>query len=285
MFKNDLRKELTELDWVDFLKHSSNATQSWQRIRDEAIRALNDLTLLAKKLPDDEQQEIFDNKISDFLSAILGIDPTIGLVEPILQPNLRYLDPRTTRLAAELAKIALNFCIYQHNFLLKDMPTQSKLTTEQLVRSERICDELAYKLHMTKLEEDSREANLIYLFEWNELERGGRHRDRFTDFLSRLCGTQSILLHIDDFKFTYYAITCKFTIEGFYPGTAYMMRNKDNSTATLSMTIPEKVNDNFHNKELNFELLIRNEQNRSHIYVKSNNGAKKKRRHTTIPIG
>jgi hypothetical protein len=283
MFTKNLRKIILEHDWVDIMKRSSNTTQTWRRIRDEATRGLNDLTLLAKKLPDDKQQEIFDNKISDFLSAILGIDPTIGLVEH--QPNLRYLDPRTTKLAAELANIALNFCIYQHEFLLKDMPTQLKLTTEQLLRSEKICDELAYKLRITKLEEDSREENLIYLFEWNELKRRGRHRDRFTDFLSRLCGTQSFHLYIDDFKFTYYAITCKFTIEGFYPGTAYMKRNKDNSSATLSMTIPEEVNGNFHDKVLNFELLIKNEQNMSHLYIKSNDIAKKKRRHRTIPIG
>jgi hypothetical protein len=36
---------------------------------------------------------------------------------------------------------------------------------EQLVRSQNVCDELAYKLHMTKLEEDSREENLNYLFD------------------------------------------------------------------------------------------------------------------------
>ena len=86
-------------------------------------------------------------------------------------------------------------------------------------------------------------------------------------------------MDIDDFKFTYYTVTCKFTIEGDYPGTAYLERNKDNTSATLSMTIPEKVNGNFHDKVLKFELLIKNEQNMSHLYIKGNNSAKKKRKH------
>ena len=63
MFKKSLRKKLLEHKWVDIMKDDSNPTQTWRRIRDQAIRGLDDLILLAKKLPEEKQQGIFDNKI------------------------------------------------------------------------------------------------------------------------------------------------------------------------------------------------------------------------------
>lgn len=288
MLEKATRKKFIEHSWVDIMKRASNSTQTWRRIRDQAIRGLNDLTLLAEKLPDDKQQEIFDNKMRDLISSILGTNRFVPEEDFFQPPSLQYpanyqLDYRRTKLAATLVNEALDLCIHQLQLLNREMPTQNNITIEQLVTTKKLCDELAYKVHMTKLEADSREESLIYLFTWDELKFRGRHRERFAEFLKLV--TRSIGLHIDDFKFTNSTITCKFTIEGFYPGTAYMKRNKDNTTATLSMTIPEKVNGNFHDKVLNFELLIKNEQNRSHLYVKDSNSAKKKRRHPTIPIG
>ncbi|MGB6590347.1 MAG: hypothetical protein WBE68_02430, partial [Candidatus Nitrosopolaris sp.] len=173
-------------------------------------------------------------------------------------------------------KEALHWCIYQHDLLFRETPTQSKLIIEQLVRSEKICDELAYKVHMTKLEADSREEDLIYLFEWNELKRRGRHKERFAEFLRLI--TRTADLHIDDLEFTQAAITCNFTMEGDYQGIAYLKRNKENTGAILSI---EKPNKELTAKEVvNYNLIIKNQQNMFHLYLKDNHGTKKKRRHS-----
>jgi hypothetical protein len=274
MLEKPTRKKLLEHNWVDIMKRDTNPTQTWRRIRDQAIRGLNDLTLLAKKLPDDKQQEIFDNKVRDFFSAILRTDQidTEFIHTPNLQyPAHNYLDHRRTRLAAILIKEALHWCIYQHNLLFRETPTQSKLIIEQLVRSEKICEELAYKLHMTKLEADSREENLIYLFAWDELIQG-RHEERLAEFLRRV--TRSVTLDIDDLKFTKDTITCNFTMDASDPGTASMKRNNENTSAILS------IKDEIRNNVINFQLLIKNEQNIFHLYIKDNlPSVKKKRRH------
>jgi len=265
------------------MKHDSNPTQTWRRIRDQSIRGLNDLTLLAKKLPDDKQQEIFDNTIGNLISSILGANMLDEFYHtPILQYSAQnYLDYRRTRLAAILIKEALDWCIYQHRLLFRETPTQNKLIIEQLVASQKICDELAYKVHMTKLEADSREEDLIYLFEWNEvIKYRGRHKERFAEFLRRI--TRVGELRIDDLKFTQDTITCNFSMEADYPGIACLKRNKENTGAILSIETPNKE---LTAKEVaNYNLIIKNQQNMFHLYLKDKHGIKKKMRHSNKPM-
>jgi hypothetical protein len=271
MLGKEQRKSLLQRNWVDIMNQDSNRSQTWQRLRDKAIRAMDDLILLAKKLPDEEQQEIFDNKIKAFCSSILRTNK-IEMIPTNLQYAHNRLDYRRTRLAAILVKEALDLCVYQHQLLFSDMPTQNKLTIEQLERTQNICDELAYKLHIRKLEEDSREENLIYLFEWNELRKTRKHRERFADFLREV--TASVTLDIVDLKFTKDTVTCNFTMDAGYPGIASMKRNDENASATLS------IKDEFRDKVYNFQLLIKNEQNRLDLYLKEkNHSVEKKRRH------
>ena len=175
-----------------------------------------------------------------------------------------------------LVSEALDLCVYQLQLLNREMPTQNKITIEQLVTTKKLCDELAYKVHMTKLEADSREEDLIYLFEWNELKRRGRHKERFAEFLRLI--TRTADLYIDDLEFTQADITCNFTMEGDYQGIAYLKRNKENTGAILSV---EKPNKELTAKEVvNYNLIIKNQQNMFHLYFKDNHGTKKKRRHS-----
>ena len=79
------------------MKDDSNPTQTWRRIRDQAIRGL---ILLAKKLPEEKQQGIFDNKIRNFFSSVLGTAQIDYNTINLQYPAHNYLDYRRTRLAA-----------------------------------------------------------------------------------------------------------------------------------------------------------------------------------------
>ena len=64
MLKKHMRKKILEHDWLEIEKQESNPTQTWHRLRDMTIRAINDLTLLAQKLPEDKQKEIFTHSLN-----------------------------------------------------------------------------------------------------------------------------------------------------------------------------------------------------------------------------
>ncbi|PWU79354.1 MAG: hypothetical protein DLM72_17845 [Candidatus Nitrosopolaris wilkensis] len=286
MLGNEIKKKLSERNWVDISKHDSNPTQTWHRLRRKAHRALDDLILLAKKLPDDKQQEIFDDKIKELFSSMLGI--TNNLEEMMYTPNLEYrarnkLDYRRTNLAALVVKEGLLYCIYQHSLLFRDTPTLSEPTVEQLERSMGICNELAYKLHMIDVEEDAREENLTYLFEWSEIN--GKHKERFREFLGWMTGSISLDILDVEFANKMHTITCNLISDVQRTWTALMVRNSENTIATLSIA-------DDHGKELyRFQMLIKEELDwllgtrfhRFHLYFKDNRSAKEKRRWANKP--
>ena len=59
-----LTKDLQQKDWLTVVENKSNASQIWTRdIRRKVIIVLDELIMLAHKLPNDKQEEIF-NEIS-----------------------------------------------------------------------------------------------------------------------------------------------------------------------------------------------------------------------------
>ncbi|MGC2572782.1 MAG: hypothetical protein WA364_14820, partial [Candidatus Nitrosopolaris sp.] len=66
------KKKLSSHDWVDVMKHDSNPTQTWTRTKIKANRAIDHLILLANKLPEEKQGEIFDEtKVFRLIKSIL----------------------------------------------------------------------------------------------------------------------------------------------------------------------------------------------------------------------
>ncbi len=94
-----------------------------------------------------------------------------------------------------------------------------------------ICNELAYKLYMIRVEENARQANLSYLFEWHEIRKRGRHKERFAEFLRRKTG--SVTLDIDDLEFISDTIRCNFTM--LLIPERHMKRNNENINAILTI--------------------------------------------------
>jgi len=132
---------------------------------------------------------------------------------------------------------------------------------------------------MIKVEEDARDENLTYLFEWNEVVIG-KHKDKFAEFLRRATG--SITLDLLDLKFTNDSktITCNFISDADHIiWTARMTGNNENTIATLSIT-------NDLGKEVyRFQMIIKEEPSNRfpryrlhHLYFKDNRSTKAKRR-------
>src|SRR5215208_2722323 len=68
-----MRKKLKEQNWESIMEEESNASQTWKRdIKDKVITVLSDLILLAHKLPNDKQEEIFTIQgVEKLISALL----------------------------------------------------------------------------------------------------------------------------------------------------------------------------------------------------------------------
>jgi hypothetical protein len=83
-----------------------NATTTWKRIRDRANDAIQDLIQLAQRLPNENQEQIFNTRNMEIL---------VNYILFPLRKDLDYdeLDARRTRLAAILAEKALSKSITQ----------------------------------------------------------------------------------------------------------------------------------------------------------------------------
>ena len=110
------------------------------------------------------------------------------------------------------------------------MPSLNKPIVEHLERSKSMCEDIAYKLHLTKLEAKSKVENITYLFEWNGIRR--REKGRF-GVLRR--ETNSVDLNIDCFNSTRNTITCDFTMDIMHIGKAFLQLNNENTSASLSI--------------------------------------------------
>jgi hypothetical protein len=83
-------------------------------------------------------------------------------------------------------------------------------------------------------------------------------------------------LDIDNVKFNKDTVTC--TMDATNPGTASMKLNIENISAILS------IKDEIHDKVYNFQLLIKNEQNRLDLYLKKKTIALRKRSDIQIDL-
>jgi hypothetical protein len=234
MLGKELRKKLNERKWADIIRKDSNPTQTWHRLRKQANLALNDLALLARKLPDDKQDEIFDDKIKGFIESILVTDRIRdeSINDPYFDtPVSNNLGYRRTKLAALVVKECIDLCVFQYKQLFRDTPSLNKPIVEHLERSKSMCDDISYKLNLTMLELKSREDEITYLFEWNKI--GTREKGRFAEFLRIQTG--STVLEIDDIGFTPNTITCNYKMDTFRTGKAYIKLNDENTCASIAL--------------------------------------------------
>lgn len=75
MLGKPLRKKLKEhKSWDSATAKDSNPSQTWRRNRDKATRAIDDLGLMASKLDDEKQNEIFTaDRLATFIESLLKV--------------------------------------------------------------------------------------------------------------------------------------------------------------------------------------------------------------------
>src|SRR6476620_1953411 len=116
MLQNDSRRKLLEHNWVETRKKTHNSSQTLNRFGKQANVALDDLALLAKKLPEDYVlRKIFTQKnLRVLLQSILHGNKRSYLVDDEeldvdIDDNIRR-----AQLAALMIKIGIDFCIDQY---------------------------------------------------------------------------------------------------------------------------------------------------------------------------
>jgi hypothetical protein len=140
MLNFSLRKQIKEQKWLDIMNKDSNPTQKWIRLRNRANSAISDLKLLADRLPDSNQKDIFDYaNITEFVIAMLR--------QRIWDdPNHDKYDARRTRLAAILAEESLTKCINQYKNRIETSEILNKQNVSLLEDAIKLCKEIAMRI-------------------------------------------------------------------------------------------------------------------------------------------
>jgi hypothetical protein len=175
MLTQTIRKKIREQNWLDIEKHDSNPSQAWRRLKDQAITALNDLILLANKLPEDKQKEIFSpNRIEVFVAQMLDIGEDYQFHD--------VFNPRKAELASRLVNRGIKLNSIQFRESNHDTPSLIEPALDHLRHSVNICNEISYKMRLKNIQEEETEGSgYQYLFSWNDML--DKQKNRLLDFI------------------------------------------------------------------------------------------------------
>ena len=144
MLHKSIRRELTEQNWLQVEKNDSNPRLKLRRLKDQSIRAINDLSLIARKLPEQTQTEIFDYEVlKRLIEAILNVNS-----DEHSDFTNAGSDPRRTYLGALFSR-GRNKALYRTYIAQnRETPILTEATVDQLNRTIKICNEIAYMVDL-----------------------------------------------------------------------------------------------------------------------------------------
>jgi hypothetical protein len=253
-----MRKRLNEQPWLFIIEEDSNATQTWKRLKANAITAITDLILLAEKLPNDKQEEIFD---------IHNIDKLVNSILFPLRKDFDYDedDSRRTRLAAILAEKGIRKCISQYSKITTPKLSEDLIT--RLRESISKCNEIALQIELRKVE--SRNVKLRYLFDWNKVP-GSDGDNELKEFLKDKYNQE----WVEDAQIKRSADS----------KTIYINPTRTNNSNSISLRLADdKTNANLlifdaDGKEIvNRNLIVKDNDGKTSVYYKRSKIGKKKR--------
>ena len=134
MLGKELRKKLQKHSWEYIIKNDSNPWQTWHRLRSSVNTELNDFVLLANKLPEEKQAEIFSSKKIDKLVQAL-----------LLNGSYNKSDIRKANIADAFVNRGINHFISQY----RDIETDSalnKIATDKLIGAWVLCQSIRSKI-------------------------------------------------------------------------------------------------------------------------------------------
>ncbi len=183
-----MRKKLNAHNWLEIARRDSNPSQTLYRFRSQGNRAINDLILLAEKLPDDTLKDIFNyTNISKLASAILEKNE-VGDSTTVDEDAGRRI-----QLATRLVEIGIETCINQYQSKIEQNSVLNKYVIDELREARDLCNEISFKIRLPRIEEAAKKEDLIYLFNWNKIEEvyepkvvsdlKGEQTKKFAEFL------------------------------------------------------------------------------------------------------
>ncbi|MGB7632385.1 MAG: hypothetical protein WBL68_01550 [Nitrososphaeraceae archaeon] len=162
MLSKSMRKKLNEHNWLWIEKQDSNPSQTWQRLKKLSVTAINDLTLLANKLPEDKQEEIFSpNRVEDLIAQIIYIG--------FFSQSHENFNSRKSEIAARLIKRGIDLSINQYMNSSPETPSLIKPTLDHLNQTVDICSDISYKMKLKNIDEEVEGSEYRYLFSWNNM--------------------------------------------------------------------------------------------------------------------
>jgi hypothetical protein len=165
LLSKEQRKMLLEHNWSYFMKEDTNPSQSRRRVIEKASTSLRDLTIIANRLPKEELDKIFNEKI---LQKLLF--------------NILYSKDReeyvnfNAELASFLVSFAIPFCLSKYKSLNQETPQTAQPVIDYINRAKDICKEIGYKTKIERIEKESKQKNQQYICRIDEIGKKDEHR-------------------------------------------------------------------------------------------------------------
>ena len=190
MLSKSMRKKLNEHNWLWIEKQDSNPSQTWQRLKKLSVTAINDLTLLANKLSEDKQVEIFaPSRVEDLITQIIYIG--------FFSQSHENFNSRKSEIAARLIKRGIDLSINQYVNSSPETPSLIKPTLDHLNQTVDICSDISYKMKLKNIDEEAEGSEYRYLFSWNNMLT--REKNILIDFiLSKTCDFIANIFKVKD---------------------------------------------------------------------------------------
>jgi hypothetical protein len=254
-------------DWLAITRNERNPSQFWYRIRNQMNRAINQLSLLAKKIPDDKQKEIFSyDNIKRLIISLLNKD---DYADPIDELS----DSRRTQLAALLIEEGIKVCIKKYELLLSETPALTGPTIDHLNKAKDICKDIAYKVDLNQRKFVTEKEKLTYLFSWNRIPGNDENKliefikDEFGDFDNRWI--RAIKKQDED-----NTIFFSFRKLPDPPCVFYIKLSNDRKNATVCNYDPDDDEEQVNNNKVQKSLIVKSEYDNLNVYKNKNSREK-----------
>lgn len=157
MLERQTRNNFQEHDWVNIIHEQSNPHQFVNRLKSRVDAALNDLALIARRLPDKEFEQIFDiSNLAALLDALTVFEYS-SKTKPVKRPH----NYRILLLLMEKGLITLRD---EDELQIGGIPNISKLLSDRLDETYGICLDIMNVIKRKETEKDAMKDGMIYLF-------------------------------------------------------------------------------------------------------------------------
>lgn len=263
MFKGPFRRKLIEHNWLSINEEDTNPTQQWNRIKMQAIRTLRDLALLSDKLPLEKRNELFTNEnISPLINSITKLTKDENTGNILQYPNMDMV--------FNLVDQGIEVILERYRVMSFDSPNLAQITIDQLQRARGICQDIVNISRNEKLENETKNENIHYLFTWNEIK--SRDLRRFTKFIYNFIEKEDngrLMKKFNVMRYSYFenidfkdqksklVVTIFDQIDNTVIGQVYLVLDSENSKCDLRITVRNEVaNEKLIAKEIGEEVLL-----------------------------